>query len=236
MSIDLEWIATYPTNSDDWIRTVLIGGLLTLASVLVVPAFPLYGYLLRVLRGGMTEAAEPPVFDDWGTLFREGIVAFAIVIVYQLIPLLVMAVTVGGSLAAIATGSDAGATAGVAGLLGGLALSALLALVFGYVTLIGVANYAHTGRAGAAFDLDVIRAVAVDGAYAVPWLYGVVALIAANVVAGVLNVVPILGAIVGVFVFFYAQMIAAWLWGKGFGDATGAGGDRPSESGAEAAV
>ncbi|MFB6255116.1 MAG: DUF4013 domain-containing protein [Haloplanus sp.] len=101
----------------------------------------------------------------------------------------------------------------------------VLALVFGYVALIGLANYAHTGTFGSAFDIDVIRSVATNGAYAIPWLYGVGILIAAAVVAGLLNVVPVLGAIVGVFVTFYGQVAAAWVWGRGFGDAMGPGGN-----------
>jgi hypothetical protein len=229
MAIDLERVVTYPTNSDDWIKTVLIGGVLTLLSVLIVPAFFVYGYVVRALRAGIDDAEEPPVFDDWGTLLKEGVIAFVIVVVYQLIPLLVFAVTVGGSLAAIASGSDVGAGAGIAGLLGGLALFTVLALVFGYVTLVGLANYAHVGTFGSAFDIDVIRSVATDGAYAIPWLYGVGILIAAAVVAGLLNVVPVLGAIVGVFVTFYGQVAAAWVWGRGFGDATGLGGDADAD-------
>jgi hypothetical protein len=236
MTIDIERVATYPTSADDWVKTVLIGGLLTLGSILIVPIFLLYGYHLRVLRGGMDETTTPPSFGDWATLLREGVVTVAIVFIYQLIPLLVFTVTVGGSITALILGTDAGTAAGAAGLFAGVVLSALLALAFGYVTLIGVANYAHVGRFGAAFDLDVIREVAVDGTYAVPWLYGVGALIVGNVVAGVLNIVPFLGGIVGVFVFFYAQVVAAWLWGKGFGDATGMGGDQPADAAAEAAA
>jgi hypothetical protein len=225
MAIDLEQVVTYPTNSDDWLKTVLIGGALTLFSFLIVPAFPLYGYVIRVLRGGIEGREDPPVFDDWGTLLKEGVVALVIVLVYQLIPLFVLFLTVGGSLAAIATGSEAGAGVGIVGLLGGLALSTLLALVFGYVTLIGLANYAHVGTLGAAFDLDVIGSVATDGAYAIPWLYGVGVLLATAVVASVLGIVPFVGFIAGVFVTFYGQVAAAWAWGRGFGDATGVGDD-----------
>ncbi|AZH26448.1 DUF4013 domain-containing protein [Haloplanus aerogenes] len=224
MTIDLGWVVKYPMNSDDWIRTILIGGGLTLLSILIVPAFLVYGYVLRVLRAGMDGAEEPPVFDDWGTLLKEGVIAFVVVLIYQLIPLIVMAVTVGGSIAAMASGTEAGAGVGIVGLFGGLALSTLLALIFGYVTLIGLANYAHEGTFGSAFDFDVIRSVAVDGDYAIPWLYGVGILIGAVVVASILGVVPIVGAIAGVFVTFYGQVAAGWVWGKGFGDATGLGG------------
>jgi len=229
MAIDLEWVVKYPMNSDDWIKTVLIGGVLTLASIFIVPAFLVYGYTLRVLRAGMAGEENPPIFDDWGDLLKEGVVAFVIVLIYQLIPLIVMAVTVGGSIAAMATGTEAGAGVGLVGLFGGLALSTLLALVFGYVTLIGLANYAHEGTFGAAFDFGVIRTVATDADYAIPWLYGVGLLIGAAVVASILGVVPIIGAIAGVFVTFYGQIAAGWVWGKGFGDATGLGGEASSD-------
>jgi hypothetical protein len=230
MAIDLERLVRYPSNDDDWVRTLLIGGLLTALSVLIVPAFLLYGYLLRVLREGMVEGQEPPGFDEWGTLLRDGVIAFLLVLVYQFVPLLVAALTVGGSVLAILSGSEVGVGVGLFGLLAGLALSAVLALVFGYVTLIGVANYAREGEVAAAFDTTVLRAVALDGAYAVSWLYGVALLLVANVVAGLLGFVPV----VGVFVVFYAQVAAAWVWGKGFADAMGL--DDGATEGTSAAV
>ena len=220
MALDIERVVTYPTESEDWVKTVIIGGLLTLLSILIIPAFLVYGYVIRVLRAGIADD-DPPVFDEWGTLLTEGVVGFVIIIVYQLIPLIVMVVTVGGSLAALSTGTDAGAGLGVVGLLGGFAVSVLLALVFGYVGLIGLANYAHTGSVGAAFDVDLIREVAFDGAYAIPWLYGVAVMFGMAMVTGVLGIIPIIGAIIGVFVTFYGQIAAAWVWGKGFGDAVG---------------
>jgi len=94
----------------------------------------------------------------------------------------------------------------------------LLALSFGYVPLVGLTNYAHTGRAAAAFD--PIRAAAPDGDYAVRRLYGVVALLVSGVVAGLLGAVPLLGVVAGAFVGFYGRLVAAWLRRRGFGAAT----------------
>jgi hypothetical protein len=224
MALDIEETAKYPLASDDWIKTIGIGGVLTLFAVLFVPLLLVYGYLVRVLRAGMRDSPEPPVFDEWGSLLREGVVAFVVVLVYQLIPLIVFAVTVGGSIAAMATGSRAGAGLGLAGLFGGMVISALLALVFGYFGLVGLANFAHEGTLGSAFDVAVIKDVALSREYAIPWLYGVGFVFVAGIVTSVLNVVPILGAIVGVFVLFYAQICAFKLWGMGFSAATGVGG------------
>ena len=213
MSLDIEALLTYPMESDDWIVTVIVGTILTILSVLVLPAFLLYGYFVRVLRGGLTDAPEPPVFDDWGSLLVEGLVATVILLVYQLLPLVVLAVTVGGSLASIATGTEAGTGVGLAGLIGGFVLFTLLALVFGYVGLIGVANYAREGDLGAGFDVGVITDVATSTEYAVPWIVGVVVLL----VAGLVGSIPVLGQAV----LFYALIVAMNLVGQGFAAARG---------------
>ncbi|MEF8757703.1 MAG: DUF4013 domain-containing protein, partial [Halobacteriales archaeon] len=65
MEIDIEQVAKYPMESDDWIKTVLIGGLATIFSFLILPIFLVTGYLVRALRAGMEDASEPPTFDDW---------------------------------------------------------------------------------------------------------------------------------------------------------------------------
>ncbi|WP_380675602.1 DUF4013 domain-containing protein [Salinigranum sp. GCM10025319] len=213
MALDLEALLTYPMESDDWIVTVAIGTVLTILSFLIIPGILLYGYLVRALRAGMDGASEPPEFDDWGTLFVEGLVATVILFVYQLIPIIIFAVTVGGSIAAIASGSEAGAGLGFAGFFGGFVLTFVLALVFGYIGLIGVANYAREGGIGAGFDIGVITDVATDSDYAIPWAIGVVILIVAGVVGGI----PILGQAV----LFYALIIAMKLVGEGFAAARG---------------
>jgi len=216
MDIDIEEAVTYPTESDDWVVTVLIGGVLTLFSFLLFPIFLVTGYVVSVIRAGIADDPEPPTFNDWGTLLVEGFVGFVVTLVYQLVPLIVFGVTVGGSILALLTGSDVGAGLGIFGLLGGMSLGVLLSLAFGYFGVIGLANYAHERRFGAAFDVGVVRSVAFDGAYAVPFLYGVVLLIVAGILTSVLSFVPLLGQIVGVFVAFYAQIAAARLWGLGY--------------------
>ncbi|MGM0591075.1 MAG: DUF4013 domain-containing protein [Halobacteriota archaeon] len=221
MAIDIEAMAKYPMESDDWMMTILIGGVLSIFSFLIIPAFILYGYFVRVLRAGMANNPEPPQFDDWGGMLVEGLVAFVIGLVYQIIPIIVFWVTVGGSIMAMASGSNAGVGAGFLGLIGGGLISFILALVFGYVGMVGVANYAHEGNLGAGFDIGVITDVAFSGKYAIPWLYGVGFLIVAAIIVGVLNIVPILGSIIGAFVMFYAGISAGKLVGMGYADALG---------------
>ena len=220
MDVDIETLARYPTNSDEWVTTVGIGGVALLLSFLIVPWFVVSGYAVRAIRAGMDRAEEPPVFDEWGTLLKEGVIAGIIGLIYQLIPTIVFVVAIGGSFLARLSGSDTGAGLGLAGFLGGMFVSWILAIVFAYVGLAGVANYAKEGTFGAGFDFAVIRDVITSRSYLVAWGYVIVLNIVVGIVITVLNIVPILGAIVGAFVGFYSLIIAAWLWGNGFATAT----------------
>lgn len=219
MNVDIEKLAKYPMESDDWIKTVLIGGLATIFSFLILPIFLVAGYFVSALRAGMEDASEPPTFDDWGEMFREGFVAAVIGFIYQLVPLIVFSVFVGGSMLAFLSGTDAGGFAGLAGLLGGLFVSWILAIVFGIVGLAGVANYAREGRFGAGFDFGVITDVVTDRSYLLAWGYVIVLQIVVGIVVGALNIIPLLGTLAGVFVSFYALIIMGWLWGQGFAEA-----------------
>jgi hypothetical protein len=214
--------------------TVLIGGGSLIFSFLIVPLFFVSGYLVRALRAGMEGASEPPVFDDWGELLTEGLVAAVIGFIYQLVPLIVFVVFVGGSFLALLSGSDAGAGLGFLGFFGGLFVAWILSLVFGYVGLAGVANYAKEGSFGAGFDFDVIVDVVTSVDYLVSWAFVVALNIVVGVITGLLGIVPILGPLVGVFISFYALIIAGWLWGDGFAEALGTGTDPGTDTDAAA--
>jgi hypothetical protein len=230
MNVDIETLVKYPMESDEWVKTVAIGGVAIIFSFLVVPWFLVAGYVVRAIRAGMDGAEKPPVFDEWGDLLKEGFVAGIIGLVYQIVPIIVLSVFVGGSVLAMATGSEAGAGIGMVGLLGGLFVGWVLALVFGYVGFAGVANYAKEGNFGAGFDFGVISDVVTSRAYLMAWVYVIALNLVAAVVVGLLNVVPILGGIVGAFVIFYALVIAGWLWGNGFAEATGSSIDSTTDA------
>jgi hypothetical protein len=202
----LEESVTYPMERDDWVTTVLVGGVLILLGFLVVPVFAAYGYVVQTIRGSLSGAPEPPAFDDWGRLLVDGVQAWLITVVYLFVPAVVGAVAVGGSAVAILTGGDVGTAVGVGGLLLGFALSALLSLVFGYFAVVGVVNFAREDRFAAGFDFGVIRAVALHREYAVAWL-------------------------LSPFASFYAAVVAADLWADGFAGAhtATAGTARPAE-------
>ena len=112
---DAEDVLTYPLAADDWPRTVVIGGLLTLFSPLVLPLLPLYGYVLDVARAGRRGDPEPPsvALDDLARLSVEGLVAVLVALVYGLPALVVGGLTVGGAALALLTGSEIGVGVGL---------------------------------------------------------------------------------------------------------------------------
>jgi hypothetical protein len=101
---------------------------------------------------------------------------------------------------------------GFGGLFLGFLVGGLLAVLFGYLSAVAIVNFVREDRLGAAFDVGVVKDVALSKEFAVPWLLS----IAVFVAAGLLNVVPLLGTLLAVFANFYAAIVAADLWAGGF--------------------
>ena len=191
-------------QDDDWIRTIVIGTVLTFASFLVIPVFLVYGYLLRVLDRGSRGVAEPPVFDEWEDLLVNGVKMFAVVFLYQLVPMVVLLLV--AFIGIIGLG-DAGAVGIIIGL-----------LVLGVYTLAvyflpaALTNMAREGTFSAAFDFDTIRAGAFSGEYLVGLVVAVAVGVVGGIVAGLFSLL-----IVGLFLFFYVQVVTFYIAGSGFG-------------------
>jgi hypothetical protein len=209
---------TYLRNSDELVKTILIGGVLSILSILLIPAFIVSGYLVRVLRSAIAGEAAAPTFGEWGELFVDGLKAFVIAFVYGLVPAVVGFVLVGGSvIATFSTESGAGLLGGV-GLLFGLAVSVVLGLAAWYLIPAATANFATTGRLSAGFDIGALRPVVTSKRYATGWLLALGVIVLAAIVAGMLNVIPVLGTIVGVFVSFAASVVAYHIIGRTWAD------------------
>ncbi len=112
---------SYPVRGD-WIGRIIIGGVLGFLSILLLPAFVIVGYLVRVLEQTIGGNEVPPEFTDWGDLLMKGLIGSVIILAYTVVPVVVYAVVVavvGGTGGAI--GGDAGALIGVVGVLLALA-------------------------------------------------------------------------------------------------------------------
>ncbi|ELZ48668.1 hypothetical protein C464_06578 [Halorubrum coriense DSM 10284] len=218
----IEASLNYLRDGDDALVTTLIGGVLLLASPLLIPSFLLLGYLARVIRQTADGDDEPPVFEAWGDLLVEGLKAFAVTFVYSLVPLAVLAVAAVFGVGAAVLGFGEGAGGLLGGLAGGLVAPALVvvalaaSLAGAYVTPAALAAVADSGRVGDGFALGTLWGIVTKRAYAVGWLTAAAVAFAGALAIGVLSIVPVLGTIAGLFVQFYAVVAAAaiigWTW------------------------
>lgn len=213
----------YLRTDDNWTRTVLIGGILSLLGVLVVPTILVLGYLIRVLRGTMHGDDRVPAFDEWADLFVDGLKALAITLVYGFIPAAVGAAVVAGGVLSftVAAGGGSGAAAGGLGLvvvLVGSLLTLVLGLLAAYITPAATAAFAETGRLSAAFAVGDLRPVLVSGTYATAWLSAVAIAVAGGLVGAALNAIPVLGFVIAGFVAFYTGVSAYYIVGHAWGD------------------
>ena len=178
--------AIYPKDGTDATKTILIGGVLTLPSFLLVPLFLLVGYTVRVVRAVAGGDETLPVFDEWGDMLVDGVKG-SITLAY--FPFAAVAAPVGPGRASTLV------------VLGGLAAMPV-ALVVWYVATAGFVNFAVTGRVRAAFAFDDLRPVLASGGFATGWLVGLAVLVVGSVVGGIVGAIPILG-LVSAFVTFY---------------------------------
>ena len=195
----------YPRESDHVLKTVLIGGVLSLLSVLIIPALILGGYGIRVLRHTTLGDEELPQFGDWGKLAVDGLKGIAIAIAYLLVPIALFALSISvlsGTLQTV-----------------GLVVSAIAYVATIYCLPAATTVFAREERVGAAFAMSEIRSIATSQRYVGGWLRAVAIAFVAGLVMGMIGLVPVLGAIVGVFIGFYVNLVIAYLFGHAVADA-----------------
>ena len=198
-----------PFADEGWIKTVLVGSVLSLLGFLIVPALLVNGYLLRVLGAGAASESELPGFDDWGGLLVDGLKLVAVVFAYVLGALFLGFV---GSIAIAAVGSAVGA--GEAARLLTFLFGLPLLLVAAYLLPAALTNVARTGRVAGAFDVGVLRQAATSSSYLVAVLASAVIAVTLGTIASLLTLV-----LVGVAVAFYLQLVVYYLLGRGVGEA-----------------
>lgn len=205
---------SYPIRGD-WIGRIIIGGVLGFLSILLLPAFVIVGYLVRVLEQTITGEDVPPEFDDWGDLLMKGVIGSVITIAYTVIPVVAYAVVVavvGGTGGAI--GGDAGALIGVVGVLLALAFIPVLFLIY-YAVPAALSAYAARGEIGAAFDISLLKPTLFSTEYLVAVLMPIVVAVITWIVTAVLSV-TVVGLLLVPFVQFYGQVAVFRMFGSAF--------------------
>lgn len=163
-SIDFGRAFTFVTEDPDWVGKILMGGLFSLLSLLLVGMFFVAGYLVRVVRRS-ARGEEPvlPQWDDLGGIFSDGLGAVAVHVVHGalffLVPILVGcgAGFMGGGFAGLFGGGrnaeDAAALLFATGFLAFYALAAIAGLALSLYLPAAFVRFALAGSFQAAFEV-----------------------------------------------------------------------------------
>jgi hypothetical protein len=125
-------------------------GILLIFSCII---FPLYlGYLLRIYRG----ANPSPRFDNWGSMFIDGIKLFIVGIIYA-IPVLILSFVLFGSEDMIRSSVSPSTIGGliIAVLMGAIILI-IVAIITWLIVMTAGVRFARTDSIGEAFNFGVI--------------------------------------------------------------------------------
>jgi hypothetical protein len=213
--VDIGKSFTYVTQDQDWIKKVLLGGVITL--IPIAGSLFAFGYVLATMKNVIAEQEVPlPEIGDFGGKLVEGLKAWVISFVYAL-PLILfsvcaqsgnltplMAESVDPDMLDVLTNVSIGVSAccGCLLLLYGILMGLLLPFAWG--------KYIEVGQLGAAFRVGELFGMLKSNispaviTLLVSGLAGFVAVLVGTIACGI-------GLI---FTLFYAQLVMAFLYGS----------------------
>ena len=206
--MDIVETVKFPANDVEWIKKMVIGGLLMLIPIV---NFIALGYYIKTMRGGIDGKSGLPEWDDWGNLFVKGLLVIIVVFIYMLIPLAVMFMSIGGVvISSIASGDVSPASIGT--IIGGSLLSVFLMFIVWLLLPMALSIYAKEDSIGAAFGIGEIlsRIKSVIGEY----IIAIIVLYALMLIVSFIAVIPFIGWVVMIFAYFYVILVAANMFGK----------------------
>ena len=211
-------------DDKQWISKLLIGAVMSVLSFLIIPAFILQGYLVKIVRQVMDgNDSELPEWMDYGKLVRDGFFVTIGQLIWALpfiLLMLIVGLVTGGLGSVVDSSGDmvAAATTGAGLLMACLVLLTVIAFLF--LTPALLIQYARADEFGAPFRFsaifDIIRDHMAD--ILIAFLVAVVAVLAISVVSGIVAIVPCLGWIAAVLIGLamgpYIQFVTGHLYGQ----------------------
>lgn len=226
----------YPLRGSDWLKTIVIGGILGLLSALIVPAILVSGYLIREMRHVIGGDTEPPEFSEWGDMFVEGVKAVVIGVIYAIVPAVAFFIAGGGFI--LMAPLDPGVPFTMGGLdtlvnPGLMAVAGILGVLMAYLLPAALANFSVHGSIGSGFDYENISRLVLTGDYLLAWLIALGIGIVLGAISTALNL-TVIGAILVPFLAFYTSMVVYYLYGNAYRRVIGPGDDYYAKPPAEA--
>ena len=200
---------TYMFEDQDWLKKILIGGVVNLIPIV---NFAVIGYFIEAIRNTAEGRELPlPEWDDFGGKFVKGLMAFIAGFLYML-PIMIVVGIIFGLTAAIAGSLDSDAAETVATicpLIGNCLLFVYMILVM-LILPAAIIQYALTGQFGAFFRFgDMIAFIKANiGGYIIALLVALVASLIAGMVGGIVCGIGIL------FTGMWAYLVIAYLFGN----------------------
>ena len=169
-------------------------------SIIPIVNFMFSGYLLNVAKSAMKKDMDLPKWENWGTLFVEGLLAFVIGIIYMLPVVVILGglLLVGGlSVPGLITGGMLGMAGVMAGLGIYLAVLVIIALVLGFLSTVALLTYAETRDFSSAFAFRDIIKKAFTGTYIVGFI---ITMVIVGVIAFIIGLIPFIGQFLSTFI------------------------------------
>lgn len=169
-------------------------------SIIPIVNFMFSGYLLNVAKSAMKKDMDLPKWENWGTLFVEGLLAFVIGIIYMLPVVVILGglLLVGGL---SVPGLIAGGMLGMAGVMAGLGMYivvlVIIALVLGFLSTVALLTYAETRDFSSAFAFRDIIKKAFTGTYIVGFI---ITMVIVGVIAFIIGLIPFIGQFLSTFI------------------------------------
>lgn len=149
----------YPISD---LKKVLILGILTILSVLIIPGFLLLGYLFKIIKSTIEDSSEPPKFNEWTIMFVNGLKVFFILLIYYLIPGILILLGTWAALLPMLSVPGAGSLLEPTisfGLIGSIAFfGIILQIVISFIIPLALVNMAYHNELVAAFRFKEIIA------------------------------------------------------------------------------
>ncbi|AEG19091.1 hypothetical protein MSWAN_2083 [Methanobacterium paludis] len=141
-------------------KKVLILGILTITSFLIIPGFLVLGYLFKILKESLNGFDNLPEFNEWSKMFIDGLKVFFVILVYSIIPAALIGVGMRNSILPLintqGTGPLIQSTLSF-GILSGLTIiGILLGILVSFVIAVALANMACQNKLDAAFRFGEI--------------------------------------------------------------------------------
>ena len=140
-------------------KKVLILGIITILSSLIIPGFFLLGYFLKMIKHSMADFSELPDFDEWMEMFVDGLKVFVVLFIYSLVPLILILLGVWSALLPMFTVPGSGSLFNLLAVewTGSVALiGVILEMTVSFIIAIALANMAYHDEIGAAFRFKEI--------------------------------------------------------------------------------